>query len=107
MAKKIHIKVNGRVADNDCRKTLSISGSEKVKWTANDDGGPWKVVFANGTPFFDATGNPVREFRVRRGASSPVSPRASDPPHVLYKYEVWENWGGGARTDDPDILVDD
>ena len=105
--KEIHIKVNGRVADNDCRKTLSKGAPDKVKWTANDNGGRWKVVFVNGTPFFENAGTPVTVFRVPQAGSSTPSLRPSGPSQTPYKYEIWEDQPGGIRTDDPDILIED
>ena len=94
---QVHIKSNGRIRDGHCRKSLSKSAGDGVRWIASD-GGPWTIRFVDGSPFRSSTFKNI----------SPGNPAESGPAvgavGKTYKYEVRN--ADGELTDDPDILIE-
>lgn len=100
--KSVLIKENGRIADADCRKTLSKDAGDKVRFVTLT-GGPWTVFFPsssgyNGSPFDTDT------YVVSVGSPVTTSAPTSGTAGVTYKYQVKN--GSGSVTDDPDVLIE-
>jgi hypothetical protein len=94
----VKIKENGTVLVKDRTKKVSKLGKDDVKWVAAGKGGPWKVVFPNGSPFaadsFDVS--PKNEGR--------SGDAINGDPGKSYKYDIQDQHGN--VTEDPEILID-
>lgn len=103
--------------------TLSISGLRTRLYSAVPDEVEWKCTgcsmavdfgggsYPEGTPFYDAIGNPVTHYNVAKGAT-----RLSGPPTAglgqgeaghRYKMTISTAPGAPAIVVDPDVVVDD
>jgi hypothetical protein len=94
---QVHIKSNGRIADKHCRKTISKSSGDRVRFMAVGEG-TWTIHFLDGSPFTKTT------FEGISAGSSVDSGPPTGKTGTTYKYEVRN--AKGKVTDDPDILVD-
>ena len=106
--KIVSIKNNGRVADNDCRKTLNADNGDQVTWF-NDHKTDLNIYFpANPSPPYH--GNPLNSsnpIRIAAGKSAgPFSPANGVNKDIAYKYQVIDPKNPNTPLDDPDILVE-
>ena len=98
------IRENGRIQDSDCRKTLSLSGGDRVRFFTLT-GGPWTVYFPpasdpgyNGSPFT------TNSFAVSVGNPATTSVPQTGTAGNTYRYQVKNN--AGTVVDDPDVLIE-
>src|SRR5437016_3614753 len=94
------IDASGKVVTNDRKLKVSKKNQEQIQWIAEDDGGPWTVVFLaasspgasatavqtpttyHGSPFSESTFDVPQAGNVRSGVAV-VAASATE-----YKYEV-------------------
>src|SRR5262245_52516818 len=100
--KTVTIKPNGRIADTDARKTLSINAGDKVKFQTLS-GGPWTVFFPSGP---DHSGTPfdTNTYTVSVGSPATTSAPTAGTAGTAYKYQVKNS--SGTIVDDPDVLIE-
>ena len=93
---KIHIRTDGMIHDNDCRKRAK-KGGDTIEWMADGGGGPWTIQFTPTNLLTTAT------VAVPAGGSGTGTVDTTKP---LGKYLYHVLNGAGTPVDDPDIILE-
>src|SRR3954471_7476409 len=98
--REIKINPQGWIVNSDARTPASKAGGDTVTWRALGQGGPWRVVFFDSSPFASTT------FIVPQGGTVSSGPITASPSAFPFKfrYEVQDN--DGKVIDDPDVIIE-